>query len=250
MLSKLHSICMINIVINKQLTFEGGKLMEKMLVTQALDERDLLRKKIINKIEKASFVDTIKKNEDNVKNARITNDEFKKDVEASYQQIESFIERFRKIEAAIVLSNATNTIETSYGKYTIAEAITIKRRLQESASYYDYDEDDYDGDFENVLCEKLKKEFDNANIEAEKKNMDLKNVAENMRLSILGKDNKTKEDKPLEVVDVYVKENTTEIVDPLNVKKIIEKITERKDTLLRELDTKIKVSNATTFIEI
>lgn len=222
--------------------------MEKMLVTAALDERDLLKRKIVNKISKASFVDTIKKNEDNVKNARLTNEEFKKDVEASYQQIESFIERFRKIESAIVLSNATNTIETSYGIYTIAEAITMKRRLQDNNNYYD--EEYFDGDFENLLCEKLKKEFDNASIEAEKKNSDLKTVAENMRLSILGKDNKIKEDKPLEVVDVYVKENTTEIVDPLNVKKLIEKITERKETLLRELDTKIKVSNATTFIEI
>lgn len=222
--------------------------MEKLLVTQALDERDLLKKKIVNKIKKASFVDTIKINEDNVKNARLTQEEFKKDVESAYQQIESFIDRFRKIESAIVLSNATNTIETSYGTFTIAEAITIKRRLQENVTFYD--EKYNDSDFENILCEKLKKEYDNANIEAEMKNSDLKSIAENMRLSILGKDNKTKDDKPLEVVDVYVKENTTEIVDPLNVKKLIEKINERKETLLRELDTKIKVSNATTFIEI
>lgn len=39
---------------------------EKMLVTQALDERDLLVKKISDKIAKASFVDTIKPNEDKV----------------------------------------------------------------------------------------------------------------------------------------------------------------------------------------
>ena len=39
---------------------------EKMLVTQALDERDLLVKKISDKIEKASFVDTIKPNEEKV----------------------------------------------------------------------------------------------------------------------------------------------------------------------------------------
>lgn len=39
---------------------------EKMLVTQALDERDLLVKKINDKIEKASFIDTIKPNEDKV----------------------------------------------------------------------------------------------------------------------------------------------------------------------------------------
>lgn len=33
---------------------------EKMLVTQALDERDLLVKKIGDKIAKASFVDTVR----------------------------------------------------------------------------------------------------------------------------------------------------------------------------------------------
>ena len=38
--------------------FKGGFFMsEKMLVTQALDERDLLVKKISDKIDKASFVD-------------------------------------------------------------------------------------------------------------------------------------------------------------------------------------------------
>lgn len=37
---------------------------DKMLVTQALDERDLLVKKIADKIAKASFIDTIKPNED------------------------------------------------------------------------------------------------------------------------------------------------------------------------------------------
>ena len=44
---------------------------EKMLVTQALDERDLLVKKISDKIDKASFVDTIKPNEDKVYSKRI-----------------------------------------------------------------------------------------------------------------------------------------------------------------------------------
>lgn len=43
-----------------------------------------------------------------------------------------------------------------------------------------------------------------------------------MRLSILGKDSKTKDEKPLGVVEAYVKENTTELVDPLDVKKKVE----------------------------
>ena len=45
---------------------------EKMLVTQALDERDLLVKKIADKIVKASFVDTIKPIEEKVYAKRIS----------------------------------------------------------------------------------------------------------------------------------------------------------------------------------
>lgn len=56
--------------------------------------------------------------------------------------------------------------------------------------------------------------------------------------------------KPLGVVDAYVKENTTELVDPLDIKKKIESLEEKNNTLLKELDTQIKVSNATTLIEI
>lgn len=78
----------------------------------------------------------------------------------------------------------------------------------------------------------------------------MQSTAENMRLSILGKDSKTKDEKPLGVVDTYVKENTTELVDPLEVQKKLSALEEKRSTLLRELDTQIKVSNATTFIEI
>lgn len=78
----------------------------------------------------------------------------------------------------------------------------------------------------------------------------MQSTAENMRLSILGKDSKTKDEKPLGVVDTYVKENITELVDPLEVQKKLSALEEKRSTLLRELDTQIKVSNATTFIEI
>ena len=84
----------------------------------------------------------------------------------------------------------------------------------------------------------------------DRKNSQLQSTAEEMRLSILGKDSKTKDEKPLGVVDAYVKENTTELVDPLDVKKKLEALEEKRSILLTELDTQIKVSNATNFIEV
>ena len=107
---------------------------DKMLVTQALDERDLLVKKIADKIAKASFVDTIKPNEDKVYAKRIAKDEYAKQAESAYQQILDLIERFQKIDAAIVASNASSEITTSYGNFTVAGAIALRSRFRGKTS--------------------------------------------------------------------------------------------------------------------
>ncbi len=217
---------------------------EKMLVTQALDERDLLVKKIADKITKASFVDTIKPNEDKVFTKRIGKEEYAREAEASYQQILDLTDRFQKIDAAIVASNAATKIKTSYGEFTIAGAIALRSRLHGMGAF------GTDADFEGRLQLKMKQEYDERVRFCDVKNSQLQSTAEDMRLSILGKDSKMKDEKPLGVVDAYVKENTTELVDPLEIKKKLESLEEKRNILLTELDTQIKVSNATTFIEL
>lgn len=217
---------------------------EKMLVTQALDERDLLVKKIADKIAKASFVDTIKPNEDKVYEKRISKDEYTKEAEGAYQQIMDLIERFQKIDAAIVASNAVTQVTTSYGVMSVAGAIALRSRLRGVGAYRE------DAEFEGKLQRKLAKEYSERVQFCDRKNSQLETTAEEMRLSILGKDSKTKEEKPLGVVEAYVRENTTELVDPLDAKKKIEMLEEKRSTLLTELDTQIKVANATTFIEV
>ena len=59
---------------------------EKMLVTQALDERDLLVKKIGDKIQKILAVDTKKRNEEKTVTARVSPEEFGNTASAAYQQ--------------------------------------------------------------------------------------------------------------------------------------------------------------------
>ena len=217
---------------------------DKMLVTQALDERDLLVKKIQDKISKANFVDTVKPNEEKVLDARVTREEFAKEAESAYQQIQDLIDRFQRIDAAIVASNAQTKINTSYGEFTVAGAISLRSRLRGAGIY------DGEADFESALQDKMQSDYEDRVSRADIKNRQLQSTAENMRLSILGKDTKVKDEKPLEVVEAYVRENTTELVDPLDVTKKVEKLKEKRDTLLTELDTQIKVSNATTFVEI
>lgn len=217
---------------------------EKMLVTQALDERDLLVDKITDKIGKAVFIDTIKPNEDKVFEERVSREDFAKNAESAYQQIQDLIDRYQKIDSAIVASNAKTKVKTSYGEYTVAGAISLRNRLRSTGSY------DGSTNFEYMLQKKMETDLQKMIQFADTKNKQLQSTAESMRLSILGKDTKVKDDKPLGVVDAYVKENTTEVVDPLEAQKKADALKEKRDTLLTELDTQIKVSNATTFIEI
>lgn len=216
---------------------------EKMLVTQALDERDLLVKKIGDKISKIKLIDVKKQNEEKTLEGRVTPDEFGGTAESGYQSIMDLIDRFQRIDAAIVASNAVSTVKTSYGEFTVAGSIALRSRLKGNGIY------DIDGAFETRLITQMERQYQTAVQTADYKNKNLESQAESMRLSILGKDSKVKDAKPLEVVDAYIKENTTEVIDPLNSQKKIQELKEKIDTLLTELDTQIKVSNATTMIE-
>ena len=125
----------------------------------------------------------------------------------------------------------------------MAGAIAQRNRLKGSGIYSS------EGAFETRLITQLERQYQNAVQMAEVKNKGLESQAETMRLSILGKDSKVKDVRPLEVVDAYIRENTTEVIDPLESQKKAEELRGKIDTLLTELDTQIKVSNATTTIE-
>lgn len=213
---------------------------ERILLTEALDERDLLEKKIRNKIERASFVDCAKKNEERVCGNYKEKEEYRKDASAAFQQITDLIARYDRLTVAINHSNANTYLETSYGRYTVADAIALRARLKGTGKALD---------FESILYTKMGEEYATAVVEMDKRNQQLRATAENMRLSILGKESKTKEGKPLEVVDAYVKENTTELVDPLDVIQKLMELKEKHDTFLKEVETGIKVANATTYVE-
>ena len=216
---------------------------EKMLVTQALDERDLLVKKIGDKISKLRVADLKKRNEDKVVGTSVAPDEFAQAVTSAYQQIIDLIDRYQRLDAAIVASNASHFVETSRGKYTVAGAIALRARLKGNGVYAEQ------GAFEEALMKQLQSEINAAIRTAETRNKAVESQAESMRLAILGRDGKTRDAAQLDVVDTFVRENTTEVINPLDAKTKCTQLQERIDAMLSELDTQIKVSNATTTIE-
>ena len=218
--------------------------MREILVINALNERDLLRDRIFQQIGKMRFVDYKKQCEERTAEMLMEEKAFCEKVKSDFQSFQDLIRNYDEIDAAIVASNANMEITTSYGIFTVAGAIALRSRLRGAGAY------GVDADFEGRLQKKLSSEYNERVQFCDRKNSQLQSTAEEMRLSILGKDSKTKDEKPLGVVEAYVKENTTELVDPLDVKKKMEALEEKRNTLLTELDTQIKVSNATTFIEV
>ena len=216
----------------------------KLLITQALDEKALLVKRIRDKIELSNLIDVKKHNEEKVYFTKEAEDEFKKNALAAYQQIVDLIDRYQKLEAAIIVSNATTQLETSYGIMSVAAAISLRNRLR------DCEVRGAKEAFEYMLEAHMQQNYTGALETLEEKNQALQATAANMRLTILGKEKQTKDDAGLEVVEAYVKENTMELVDPLGVLKKMEELKQKRMTLITELDTLIKISNATTFIEI
>ena len=220
---------------------------EKMLVTQALDERDLLVKKITDKIAKLRLVDCKKRNEEKTVTDKISGDEFAKNAESGYQQIMDLIDRYQRLEAAIIASNAGTFVETSRGRYSVAGAIALRNRLK--AEQRLPGKRAKDPCFEDLLIALMEQHYQQNVQYADTRNKSLEAQAETMRLSILGKDTKVKDEKPLEVVEAYIRENTTEVIDPLEAKKRVQALREQTAAFLKELETLIKVSNATTMIE-
>lgn len=135
---------------------------------------DLLVKKINDKIAKASFVDTIKPNEDKVYAKRIDKAEYAKEAEAAYQQIKDLIRRFQLIDAAIVESNAKTEVNTSYGTFTVAGAISLRSRLRGMDAY------DGEADFEGKLKNKLNNEYSERVQFCDMKNGQLQSTAESI----------------------------------------------------------------------
>lgn len=225
---------------------------ETILMTQALDERDLLRKKIRQKIAGTFFIDYRKNNEEKVIGRACSREEFRKEAESAYQSIIDNIRRYERLDAAIIASNANAKITTSYGEYTVAAAIALRSRLQAGDPERDIGEDFStfsNNDFEAELSGRMYLQYRETVKAMDSKNAALEQTAESMRLSILGKDGRGREDgSALEVVKTYVAENKAGLEDPLDICKKVEALRQRHDTLLSELDTGIKVSNATTFI--
>lgn len=223
----------------------GIKSEEKGIpVAQALAERSLLVKKIFDATDDARFVGTVKKAEEKSMAKRIENARFEQQAEASFQKIMENIEQYQRIDRAILASDAVTYIETSRGRFTVAEALALKRRLDGS------DLSGEDLDFEENLCRKIRREYEEKMAEVKRNNRHLQYMKERMYLNASEQDGDWKRSQLLEAAESYEEDNMAKLSDPLNILEKARTLTEENDRLLVELNTQIRLSNANTLLQI
>lgn len=215
---------------------------EKLLVCDALDERDFLRKKIMNAIKESSFIGAKREREDNVNGVSVS--KFEENAKATYQSIKDMIKRYNAIDVAITQSNASTEIETRSGvKMTRAAAIAQRKIFTGNSAS--------DSDFTGALLRTMKMQYQHAVMRQSELDSEANKQAELLKVNFIGKDSTKKiTEDDIKTIETMVAPIYGNLVDPLNLKEEYDKMLDSYNSLIKELETAIKVSNATTYIEI
>lgn len=203
--------------------------METLLMTQALDERDLLRKRIMDKITKTTWV--------------AVSDVTEEEIHSAYQSVLDLIERYKRLESAIIRSNATTMITIEGATMSVAEAIALRNRLHSNSASARVM-----ACFENQLAFSIEECYNKAVQVADRKNLDVERAGKDMMQSLVGGES-TEKEIAAELVNKYIEQNKITIINPLGAENLVEEIRTDLITLNKDIETAIKVSNATTTIE-
>lgn len=214
--------------------------MEKMLVTQALDVRELLRKKINDSIRSADLIDVKKPGSDKLQWSKLSLDEFTERSKAKLQSIKDMIDRYYRLDAAILLSNATTKIKIGDKEMTVAAAINLRKTLATKN-----DEKDLNG----ALIFKLQVLLGSANDFIAKSEEAANKQRESMCNAVASSDNEKISGDSLNSINAYCDGLVYKMVDPLNIKDMYDELSSEREELKANIESAIKISNATTFIE-
>lgn len=210
--------------------------MEKrpITITEALNELKLYDAKINKAIERAKFIGAKKKSVEKV--GTIDVEKFITDAKSSTQSITDLIKNRNALKAAIVKSNAITYLEVGDNKMTVAEAIERKNSIQ----------------YEKDLLFTMKAQWADATLNVNKENKKVDAKVDELIQTLVGRDTTKKLDKDEQaaVETPYRAKNEWELVDPLRLYDLMTKLEAEIDTFESQVDGKLSLCNATTFVEL
>lgn len=206
--------------------------MEKLLVTQALNELKLLDNRIINEIARSKFVTSAKTVESKI-TPYLTKEEFVKKAKGGFDSVNALMERRSKIKAAVLTSNAVTNVEINGVTMTVAEALELKNSIV----------------YKEELLGQLKLQYSSATTDMTRKNVELEKKIDNILETMVSKDAKTKKEDFTEITDPMSQNGEYSLVDPLRVQDIIEKLGDEISGFKSNVDAVLQISNCITYIE-
>ena len=208
--------------------------MRKISITEALNELKLYDSKINKAIANAKLASAAKKSSDKV--GVVTKEDFEKRAKASYQSVTDLIANRNTLKSAIVKSNAVTEVTINGKTMTVAEAIERKNSI----------------DYDVTLLNEMKKQYVIATDTVNKENKKVDNKVDELLSTLIGKDSDkkiSKEDQEA-IEKPYREKNEYEFIDPISIYDKMLELEADIDGFNSEVDTKLVLSNATTFIEI
>ena len=201
-------------------------------ITRALNEVQLLEKRIGDKIGSSQFIVSNKKSNKKI-NGAFSIDEFNTNAKSNYDSVTDLIARKKAIKTLIVESNANTKLEVGGITYTVADAIERKKSII----------------LDRTLLQTIKQQYNRAVTEVNLKNEQMEINLDRQLETMLGSDN-----KKTEGADVYAKsyreQNSFELVDGLKLRDKIISLEEEIDEFLNNVDFCLSESNALTKVEI
>ena len=208
--------------------------MRKISITEALNELKLYDSKINKAIANAKLASATKKSSDKV--GVVKKEEFEERAKASYQSVTDLIANRNALKSAIVKSNAVTEVTINGKTMTVAEAIERKNSI----------------DYDVTLLNEMKRQYVTATDTVNKENKKVDNKVDELLSTLIGKDSDkkiSKEDQEA-IEKPYREKNEYEFIDPIGIYDKMLELESDIDGFNSEVDTKLVLSNATTFIEI
>ena len=211
---------------------------EQMTVHKALAELKTMDDRIAKSIRDNVYVLAAKHSAEKINGMTVKN--FVDKMKSGYQKTTDLIARRDAMKRAVVLSNATTKVKVGDKEMTVAEAIEQKNHGME---------------FRSALLRQINSNYVTAQNELNRNGGEaLEKKAEQYVLAVIAaqpKDSKMSVDSEAmkALRKTYIENNTYDLVDPLDVAKIMEELEAEINEFNAEVDAALSVSNALTVIE-
>lgn len=209
---------------------------EKISVTRALSEIKTIEARIRARIQESSFA-AIAQGSRTATNAGVEISKFESSAASAERSIRDLFDRYTKLKAAIVQSNAVTRVTIAGAALTVAEAIHQKKVALLKRIYANKLRSDL------ALCEK------SAQTENDKIEERLERLVSEI-LKATGKDPSKDRGAAIEYERSYRAENAYKIIDPLKLRDLIDKLEKEIDAFTGEVDFVLSESNSRTDIQI